>query len=246
MLNKELIDLSKEFWENCLPHINVDCVLFGYDKGMLHVLLTKINSQGHHDWFLPGGYIYKDEPIETAATRVLFERTGAENIFLEQFGVFGTVRRSESYFTDYPDDMWHKMRFISVGYYALVRMEDVTIKTDIFSEECKWVEVNKIPALVMDHNTILEKALRTLKEQLSYRPIGLNLLPDEFTMPELQKLYEAVLDKKLNRGNFYRKMIKNNVLISLDKTRTGKAHKAPLLYSFDKDVYTQLQDDILW
>ncbi|WP_461452265.1 NUDIX hydrolase [Mucilaginibacter sp.] len=236
MISELILKSSKELWATCIPHLSVDNVIFGFHDTQLKVLL--LQTSFGKQWLLPGGYVRKDENLNDAVKRVLKERTGAENIFLEQFATFGDVNRSEAFFKDYPDDLWHKQRFISTSYYALVDYTQVLPLTDDFSAICTWVNVEDIPELVMDHSLILERALEILREQLIYKPIGLNLLPKEFTLTELQRLYEAVLGVKLNRGNFYRKIMKYGVLIKLDNIRRGGAHKSPDLYKFDEEKYT--------
>ena len=108
---------------------------------------------------------------------------------------------------------------------------------DEISDACEWKSINELPDLMMDHRYIFDKALITPRKQLNHKPIGYNLLPEKFTMPELQKLYEIILGKKLNRGNFYRKMLRYDILIKLDEIRKGGAHKAPDLYQFDTEKY---------
>ncbi len=234
-INKNFIETSPLLKKEYLPSISVDCIVFGFHDGNLKILLAKlIHSK---TWSLPGGYIKKDEDLEKGASRILKERTGAENIFLNQFKTFGKVNRSEHYFKDYPDDLWHKQRFISVSYYALTNYSLVQPEIDEFSDACEWKDINDLPELMMDHRQILDEAILQLRRDLNYKPIGLNLLPEKFTMPELQKLYEVILDKELNRGNFFRKMKRYNILNKLNETRKGGAHKAPDLYSFNLDTY---------
>jgi 8-oxo-dGTP diphosphatase len=226
---------SETAWKTYIPHVSIDCVVFGFHESALKVLLLKIKD--HDQWCLPGGYMGKDEEIKDAAGRILKKRTGAENIYLQQFKVFADIKRSEDFFEDYPNDLWHKQRFISVGFYALVDYTKVSTAVDNLSTACEWMEIDNLPEMMMDHRTILDKALITLRRQLNYKPIGYNLLPEEFTMPELQKLYEIILGKTLNRGNFYRKMIGYDILVKLDESRKGGAHKAPNLYKFNVDKY---------
>ena len=124
-------------------------------------------------------------------------------------------------------------RFVTVGYYSLVDFTEVHPKTDIFSDSCEWFIIHHIPGLILDHRKILQYALTHLQLQLNYYPIGHNLLPAKFTMPELQKLYETILDRQLDRRNFQRKMIASGILKRLDETKKGVAHKAPYYYNFD-------------
>lgn len=233
---KEILEgLSVTAWQKYLPHISLDCVVFGFHEAALKVLLPKLKDQ--EKWALPGGYMRKDEEMDAAAGRILFERTGANDIYLQQFKVFAALNRSEDFFEDYPENLWHKQRFISVGFYALVDYTQVVPIVDALSDACEWKDVNNLPPMIMDHRRILDDALVTLRRQLNYKPIGMNLLPEEFTMPELQKLYEIILGKKLNRGNFYRKMIAYDILEKQEETRRGGAHKAPNLYKFNREKY---------
>ncbi|KGO92266.1 NUDIX hydrolase [Flavobacterium subsaxonicum] len=235
-LKKLLEKKSEVLWQENIPHISIDCAVFGFHESSLKVLLTKLKDQPL--WSLPGGYMSKEEDLKEAAGRILNERTGAEDIYLQQFKVFAKVNRSEGFFEEFDNSLWHKQRFISIGFYALVAYTDVVPVVDEFSDGCEWVDINALPEMMMDHREIFDKALVTLRRQLNYKPIGDKLLPEEFTMPELQKLYEIILDKKLNRGNFYRKMIGYDILDKLDEPRKGGAHKAPNLYKFNAEKYT--------
>lgn len=232
-----IINNSKKAYEMYVPHISVDTVIFGFNGDQLKVLLLKMKF--NHQYFLPGGYMKKDENLESAAIRILRERTQLDKIFLQEFAVFSELNRSEEAFKDFPDDLWHKKRFISVGYYALVNHKDVSPIGDELSESCDWIILDELESqnITMDHKKIIEKALNTLREQISHKPIGLNLLPEKFTLSELQKLYEAILGRTLNRGNFYRKIKNIGILKKLDEKRKGGAHKAPDLYTFDTENY---------
>ena len=234
---KSLLEKRSEIlWKDCIPHISIDCVVFGFHESSLKVLLVRLKDQ--ELWSLPGGYMGKDEEIKIAANRILNERTGVRDIYLQQFKVFADLNRSEDFFEGYPDTLWHKQRFVSVGFYALVNYTDVVPVADEFSGNSEWVDIDNLPAMMMDHRSIFDKALLTLRRQLNYKPIGNKLLPEEFTMPELQKLYEIILGKKLNRGNFYRKMIGYDILDKQEESRKGGAHKAPNLYKFNIEKYT--------
>ena len=238
-----IINNSKKAYEIYVPHISVDTVIFGFNGDQLKVLLLKMKF--NQQWFLPGGYMKKDENLESAAIRILRERTQLDKIFLQEFAVFSELNRSEEAFKDFSDDLWHKKRFISVGYYALVNHKDVSPIGDELSESCDWIILDELESqnITMDHKQIIEKALNTLREQISYKPIGLNLLPEKFTLSELQKLYEAILGRTLNRGNFYRKIKNIGILKKLDEKRKGGAHKAPDLYTFDQEKYFKILEN---
>jgi hypothetical protein len=233
---KKLIEeKSDKAWGLYLPNLSIDCVVFGFNEASLKVLLVQMKEDIL--WALPGGYVLKTENLNEAANRILRERTGAENIYLQQFQVFSDLNRSEGFFEEFEDTIWNKQRFLSVGYYALVDFSKINLVMDVYSDACEWKNIDELPELMMDHRQIFDKALSTLRKQLNHKPIGYNLLPEKFTMPELQKLYEIILGKKLNRGNFYRKMLRYDILIKLDEIRKGGAHKAPDLYQFDVEKY---------
>ncbi|KFF00008.1 NUDIX hydrolase [Chryseobacterium luteum] len=240
MDSKELIlQRSNEAKEIYIPHLSADPVIFGFDQNELKVLLLRMNYR--HQWFLPGGYVRKDEDLDDAVVRILKERAGVNAVYLEEFGVFGKKNRSEAYFEDFDETLFHKQRFVTVGYYALYNPSKINLTVDEYSDSCEWINVSQLSEIemAMDHKEIAEKALQTLREKISIKPIGFNLLPEKFTLPELQKLYEAILGKELNRGNFYRKIKNLGILKKLDEQRKGGAHKAPDLYSFDEEIYNQ-------
>jgi ADP-ribose pyrophosphatase YjhB (NUDIX family) len=233
-------------FEKFLPHLSLDCVLFGFHQNQLKVLLSRL--KGREEWGLPGGFVGKEETAEYAAKRVLKERTGLDHVFLQQFHVFSEPDRGNQLKTleslreeskAHFNIEWFRQRFISIGFYALVEFSQASPSPDSFSDACQWWDLDTVGRLMLDHNLILQKALETLRLQLNYQPIGYNLLPDTFTMPELQKLYEAILGKKLDRRNFHRKITAYGIIRKLNERRSGVAHKAPDLYSFDLDKYNQ-------
>ena len=238
--------------QNLLPHLSVDCVVFGFHRNRLRVLLLKNRHNGQ--WGLPGGFVGKSESLENAAGRVLGERTGLNDIFLQQFHIFSEPNRSDGNSVTelfrrenvpLESDHWLSQRFLTVGFYALVDAARVNPQPDAFSEECTWWNLAEIGPLMLDHSQILDKALATLRLHLSYEPIGYNLLPEKFTMPELQTLYETILGRKLDRRNFQRKLLGYGILERLDERRCGVAHKAPFLYRFDQEQYHKaLQDGL--
>jgi 8-oxo-dGTP diphosphatase len=232
--------------EYFLAHLSVDCAVFGFHENQLKILLSKL--KGREEWGLPGGFVGKEETAEYAAGRVLKERTGLDHIFLQQFHVFSDPKRGDQLkevtllkeiSQSAIDIEWFKQRFISIGFYALVEFSQVDPTPDPLSDACQWRDLSDVGILMLDHKLILQKALETLRLQLNYQPIGYNLLPATFTMPELQRLYEAILGKKLDRRNFHRKITAYGILKKLNERRSGVAHKAPDLYSFDLENYHQ-------
>ncbi len=237
---EQILQRSIEAKEIFLPHLSADPVIFGFDQKELKVLLIKMNYRKL--WLLPGGYVGKNEDLDEAVVRILKDRVGiTTDVYLDEFGVFGKRNRSELYFEDFDDTLFHKQRFISIGYYALYNPSRFNLVPDELSESCEWIYMSQLSEieLAMDHREIIEKALLTLREKISIKPIGYNLLPEKFTLSELQKLYEAILGKELNRGNFYRKIKNLGILNKLEEQRRGGAHKSPDLYSFDEEKYAQ-------
>ena len=230
-----------------LPSHSVDLVIFGFHEHELKILLLQNRDES---WSLPGGFILSDERLDHAAERVLEERTGLSKIFLKQFYSFGDPERSklnnrEKHLKNifekdqYADEVikWFLARFISTGYYALVEFTKVNPIADDFSIQCNWCDVHSLPSLAADHAQIIKKALETLRQQIHFQPIGMNLLPKKFTMPEIQRLYETVIGTRLDRRNFLRRISSYKILVRLPEKRTGVAYKAPYLYSFDKKAY---------
>lgn len=227
----------------CMPGLSLDCVVFGFHENQLKVLLLR--WKGTDEWSLPGGFIRKTESIDDAAHRVLRERTGLDEVFLRQFHVFGEAERYDA------ERNWRRMglqltrdttwpdRTITVGYYALVEYSQVTPTPDVLTEECAWWDLREVPDLLFDHNRIVDFALQTLRTQLGWQPVGYTLLPEKFTMPELQRLYETLLGQKLDPRNFYKKIAALGILERLDERRTGGAYKSPYLYRFREEPYRQ-------
>ncbi len=250
MNNARLISDFESNIPKYIPGQSLDCVIISYDKNDLQVLLLQWKNTSL--WGLPGGFIYKDEDMEIAAARVLKERTGLDFPFLSQFYTFGNNKRRdieqllhELEITKLNTRLireWFKQRFITTGYLALVNINECKPKPDIMSSKCEWVPLSKLPKLIFDHNFIVEKALERLKVHINYLPIGRILLSEKFTMKDLQKLYESILQNKLDRGNFQRKMLRLSVLIRHEKQHKGGAHKAPFLYKFDKLKYKKLME----
>ena len=225
-----------------LPGLAIDLVIFGFHHNQLKILLLEYENTGL--FALPAGFIKKEEDLNYAAQRALTERTGLQGIFLEQFYVFGDRSRHDPAplkaimkgkgLSPASDD-WLLDRFVSVGYYALVDFTKAVPDPDPLSDRCEWHDLANLPPLMLDHETMVRKALETLRLNLDRKLIGFSLLPDTFTMGDLQTLHETILGEKLNRTSFQRKMLSLNILERVDKKWTGGAHKAPYLYRFAQD-----------
>lgn len=222
-----------------LPGLAIDTVIFGFHERQLRILILEYRNTGL--FALPGGFISDLEDLDAAAKRILKERTGLENIYLEQFHVFGDRSRHD------PSSMrtimkknkieitpghWLLKRFVSVGYYALIDFTKATPRPDHMSDRCEWYDLGSLPPLMQDHALIVKKALATLRKDLDGQLIGFNLLPQSFTISDLQSLYETVLGEKLNRSSFQRRILGLDILKRVEKKYSGGAHKAPYLYQF--------------
>mgnify|MGYP006148360867 CR=1 FL=1 len=234
---KDLINPEQDF----LPGISIDCVIFGFHENQLKVLLIKFANTEIYS--LPGGFIYKEESLDEAASRILDHRTGIEDTYLEQFYVFGNPKRvnpeehrliMQKNDVDLPSGHFLLNRHITVGYYALVDFTKIQPHSHLNLEEGGWFDIYDLPeTIAFDHREILLKALDSLRLFLDHKLAVFNLMPETFTMGELQSLYETILNKKLLRANFQRKMLSLGILERLDKKWGGGAHKAPYLYRFD-------------
>ena len=228
---------AKDFY----PHIAYDSVIFGFSENTLKILVMEYKRTGL--FALPGGFVRKGENLDDAVKRGLRDRTGLENIYLEQFHTFGAANRSDPEFMRrildahgyvYDDDYWMLDRFFSIAYYALINYTEVTLRPGPLSDSIDWYEIDKLPSLMQDHQDIVNMALSVLRDNLHRRLIGGNLLPEYFTMKELQRVYESILGKEIRRTTFQRKMLSLDILERHEKRYNGKAHKAPYLYSWKK------------
>ena len=229
------------------PNVSVDCAIFSFDGSDLEVLLIErmAGETALEDDLLalPGNLIYQDENLDQAANRVLFELTGLENIFLEQVYTFGDPAR----ITKQKDQDWLKKirahpeaRVITVAYTSLVKKSSLKVTPSSFARKALWIKVKEVPQLAFDHNDIFKKALDFLKVKIYSEPLGYELLPERFTLAQLQKLYEAILDDSFDKRNFRRKILRTSFIVSLDEKQQGVAHKPALLYRFDKCQFHQI------
>ncbi|PXV68825.1 NUDIX domain-containing protein [Dysgonomonas alginatilytica] len=229
-----------------LDSVSVDCVILAFHQGSLKVLLNKFKISDK--WMLPGGFVHIDENVDDAANRILKFRVGIADLYLKQFHLFGNCDRTrkeeslkmlDSWGITPENGHWFLKRFVSMGYYALVEYSKASISIDESVEEVGWYDLDKLPELYADHGAIVEKAINTIRIQIGIVPIGYELLPEKFTMPELRLIYEAILGYELDRRNFQRKMLSVGLINRLDEKRKNGAHKAPYLYSFNREKYEE-------
>ncbi|SHI41235.1 8-oxo-dGTP diphosphatase [Rubritalea squalenifaciens DSM 18772] len=211
------------------PALTVDCVLFGLDEEGLKVLLIRRGMEPYQGkWALPGGFVRVGEALRNAAERELEEEAGVKNVFLEQLYTFGDPGRDP------------REHVVSVAYYALVNLEDHEVVADTDASDAGWFALDDLPGLAFDHEEILEVAKERLKGKIRYQPIGFELLPELFSLSRLQKLYEAVLERPLDKRNFRKKLLKLGILEETDEVEKDVARRAARLYRFDREAYDRM------
>jgi ADP-ribose pyrophosphatase YjhB (NUDIX family) len=205
--------------------VSVDCIIFGFDESKLKVLIGRRKMDpGRGEWSLYGGFVAADESIDEAAERTLRELTGLENIFMRQVGAFGRVDRD-------PGE-----RVISIAYYALI---DVKSYGEELRKEhgVEWVDANALPALYSDHNEMVGKAWKLMKQKMRTEPIGFRLLPELFTLTQLQCLYEAVSGEEIDKRNFRKRIKEMDFIEKTDKMDKLNSKRGAYLYRFNKNAY---------
>ncbi len=211
-------------------YVATDCLIFGFEDGNLKLLIFKRKVQPFlGDWSLIGSFVKIEEDVAQAAQRVLKEITGLENIFMEELRTYGAADRDPGY------------RCISIGHYALIRINDYD-KELVEKHGAYWYNIDELPPLVLDHNQMVKDGLERLKRKARNKPIGFELLPEKFTIPQLQMLYEAIYGKELDSRNFRKKVFSLKVLIKLQEKDKSSSRRGAFLYKFDHENYKNLQE----
>ena len=222
--------MSKETYtyEYPRPSVTSDCVIFGYDaKGLSVLLIERGQEPFKGSWAFPGGFMQMDEDAETCARRELEEETGLQGVKVEQFGTFSDVNRDP------------RGRTVTIAHLALVKKSEVKGADD--AAKAEWFPIDSVPSLAFDHDRILRVALKELRLKIHFEPVGFDLMPEVFTMPQLQGLYEAVLGVRFDRRNFSSKMLKLGILTQVDDGTVRKGTRNPIKYSFNKESYEQMK-----
>jgi 8-oxo-dGTP diphosphatase len=211
--------------------VAVDCIIFGFDGAQLKALLIKRGFEPEKGkWSLMGGFVGKRENADEAAIRVLYQLTGMNNIYMEQLHTFSDVNRDSA------------GRVISIAYFALINISDYSEQLQL-EHEAKWFPISKIPPLIFDHKKMVMKAKEQLRQKVANNPIGFELLPPKFTLPQLQSLYEAIYEMPLDKRNFAKKMLSLGILNKLNEKDKESSRKGAFYYVFDSRKYGKLQSN---
>jgi 8-oxo-dGTP diphosphatase len=222
----------KSQYEFPRPALAADCVIFGFDGGELKLLLIEREKEPFkHQWALPGGFVFMDETIEGCAKRILLEKTGLKNVFIEQLYTFSDIDRDP------------RERIVSVSYFALVNRHQYQLIAGRDTIKAEWFELSRLPKLAFDHAKIVKTAISRLKGKVSYQPIGFELLDEKFTLSQLQILYESILGIAIDKRNFRKKILGMDLLIALDEKEKNVARKAARFYKFDNKAYKALMQN---
>lgn len=224
-LQKTVQQLRSENSEFFQIAISVDCVIFGFDENELKVLLIKSDLENFSDqWSLLGDLVGPDENLDNASYRVLKDRTGLDDVYLEQVYSFGEVKRHPA------------GRVITTAYYSLINIKDHQLK--LSHNELHWHPVNEISTMAFDHKTILDTCLERLQSKIEEHPIVFNLLPEKFSLRELQNLYEAILGTKMDRRNFRKKFFLMDWLVDVNELEQDVPHRPGKLYRFNTSRFS--------
>jgi 8-oxo-dGTP diphosphatase len=240
-----------------LNSVSVDCVIFGFDKSGLRVLLNQTDKEklrrvlpdqassdqikqlyekhpvftSDIDWSLFGGHVPETQDLDEFAKDLLFQATGLNDVYLQQIHAFGSLQRVPY------------VRVITIGYYSLINPEYHDLKQSNQAKSLQWFNLNELPILCFDHDQIIQQALLKLRQEVMYHPVGFHLLPDKFTLTEIQSLYEVILNKKMDTRNFRKKLAKMELLVDSGEKQQNVAHRAAKLYQFDIQVYEKLKEE---
>jgi ADP-ribose pyrophosphatase YjhB (NUDIX family) len=207
----------------------VDCIIFGFDGQEIKALLIKRDFEPEKgNWSLMGGFISKKESADDAAIRVLKQLTGLTDIYMEQLYCFSDIKRDSA------------GRVISIAYFALINIHDYS---EQLSHEAKWFPLNKLPRLIFDHKAMIAKAKDQLQQKVANHPIGFELLPKKFTLPQLRNLYQAIYETELDKRNFTKKILSLNLLKKLNEKERESSKKGAFYYMFDREKYRKLEHD---
>ena len=219
--------MTSFYFEHQKIYVSVDCIIFGFDDNQLKILIGKRHMDpGRGEWSLYGGFVRNDESVDAAADRTLYELTGLRNVYMRQVGAFGSVERD-------PGE-----RVVSVAYYALINVKDYEEQL-LKTHQVEWVNVENMPKLFSDHNDMVRQARKLMRQKMHTEPVGFNLLPELFTLTQLQKLYEAVKGEEIDKRNFRKRIKEMDFIEKTDKIDKKTSRRGTALYRFNKKIYNE-------
>ncbi|MBQ3698385.1 MAG: NUDIX hydrolase [Prevotella sp.] len=219
--------MTSFYFEHQKIFVSVDCIVFGFDDNQLKILIGKRQMDpGRGKWSLYGGFVRNDESVDDAADRTLYELTGLRNVYMRQVGAFGSVMRD-------PGE-----RVVSVAYYALINVKDYEEQL-LQAHHVEWVNVENMPKLFSDHNDMVRQARKLMRQKMHTEPVGFNLLPELFTLTQLQKLYEAVKGEEIDKRNFRKRIKEMDFIEKTDKIDKKTSRRGAALYRFNKKIYNE-------
>lgn len=208
--------------------VAVDCIIFGFIEGELKLLIIKRSfDPGKGSWSLMGGFVGPEESMDEAGYRVLYELTGLKDLYMTQLYTHGEINRDPG------------ARVISTSYYSLIKIQDIDPDHEMISN-ARWCPINELPELIFDHSKMVQMALESLRDEAHRKPIGFELLPPKFTIPQLQSLYEAIYQQKFDKRNFRKSILKMNLLDQLDEKDKENSKKGAFYYRFIEEKYKEL------
>ncbi len=223
---------TKKFqYEYARAALATDCVIFSFDGTSIKLLLIERDNEPYrNEWALPGGFLSISETASECALRILKEKAGLENVFIEQLYTFSDINRDP------------RERIISITYFSLINKHQYELVAGRDTIKAEWFNISELPVLAFDHKNIVGYALSRLKGKVRYQPVGFELLEKKFTLPQLQQLYEAILGTNIDKRNFRKKILGMGLLNPLEEKEKNVAHKAARYYSFDKEAYKKLTE----
>lgn len=223
------IQSNVDIYNKYTPYlVAVDCIIFGFIESELRLLIIKrVIDLCKGSWSLMGGFVRPEESMDEAANRILYDLTGLKDLYLTQLYTHGDIDRDPG------------ARVISTSYYSLIKIQDIDPDHEMISN-ARWCPINELPELIFDHTTMVDMALSSLRHEARRKPIGFELLPPKFTLPQLQSLYEAIYQQNFDKRNFRKSILKMNLLDQLEEKDKENSRKGAWLYSFNEGKYMEL------
>jgi len=226
-MSVSLLDMAKVYTGQEKILVAVDCIVFGFDSKEIKLLLFKRKREPHiGEWSLIGSFIKSDKSLEESAQAVLYESTGLKDVFFEELKTFSAVDRDSG------------GRVISVAYFSLIRLDELNLDS-VENYNARWFSLDEIPDLILDHDQMVQCAIEKLKIKIRRKPVGFNLLPEKFTLPQIQILYESIYQREIDSRNFRKKLLSFDILTRTEEKDKSTSKKGAYLYKFNKDKFDE-------